>query len=361
MYPPSGKHENLSERPWASSTPPRRILVIRMHAIGDTAITLPVLAALHRRFPHATIDFLTTAACAPLFDTSEFRGSVIAFPHTSTRAERIVHAIQFGQRLRRNDYDMVIDLQRNWVTRVIRRVSSPAAWAEFDRFDAKPAADRTIEAVRRIGITDITHDHRIPMKASAIVSAKALLRFNGWDERTPLIVLNPAGLWPSRQWPLENYIALAKLMKGEGHFSFLLLGTNRIRQKAGIIEKELGGLVINLVEKTTLGMCLAILHLASGVVSEDSGLMHMAWAFSVPTVALLGSTNHVWSAPTGDHVRVFHSGDLPCGACMQPECFYSDVHCLTRVTPEAVRDALAPLLKIRHDANTSTAEQQPSR
>ena len=58
--------------------------------------------------------------------------------------------------------------------------------------------------------------------------------------------------------------------------------------------------------------------------------MHMAWTAGVPTIALFGASNHVWSAPQGDHSVCLHSGDLSCGACMDAECRFGDVHCLTR-------------------------------
>jgi ADP-heptose:LPS heptosyltransferase len=85
---------------------------------------------------------------------------------------------------------------------------------------------------------------------------------------------------------------------------------------------------------------------AAIMISEDSGLLHMAWCSGVPVVALFGSSRHVWSAPVGAHAESLHSGDLPCGQCMTPVCSFGDVHCLTRFTPEQVyREANSLLMR----------------
>jgi heptosyltransferase-2 len=98
------------------------------------------------------------------------------------------------------------------------------------------------------------------------------------------------------------------------------------------------------VGETTPSQAFAIVQRASLVLTEDCGLMHMAWVTGVPTLALFGSSRHVWSAPLGDHALCLHSGDLACGACMEPTCRYGDVHCLTRYVPEYVVEQAEALI-----------------
>jgi ADP-heptose:LPS heptosyltransferase len=126
------------------------------------------------------------------------------------------------------------------------------------------------------------------------------------------------------------------MMMHDQNWHFVLLGTSRIRKQAAFLEEQIGDAVLNLTEQTSLEEALGVLRHASVVISEDSGLLHMGWASGVPTLALFGSTNHVWSQPVGRHVRSLHSGDLECGACMSPECRFGDVRCLTRYTPDFV-------------------------
>jgi ADP-heptose:LPS heptosyltransferase len=220
----------------------------------------------------------------------------------------------------------------------------PKAWVEFDRWSSISAADRVQQAFHRVGLSRLRHLHELHLFDAIRQSAHEILAGKGYSRDIQLILLNPAGAWQSRNWPVENYITLAKLFLQSGPCKFLLLGTDRIREKATRIEAGLRQSVINLTGFTSLSEAMAILPHVSLVVSEDSGLMHMAWASGVPTIALFGSTRHDWSSPVGPHVRVFHSGDLECGDCMDPICKFGDVHCLTRISPQMVFDAAFQLL-----------------
>jgi len=98
----------------------------------------------------------------------------------------------------------------------------------------------------------------------------------------------------------------------------------------------MGEKIISIVNQTTPSQAFAILQHTSFVLSEDSGLMHMAWVSGIPTLALFGSTRSDWTRPLGGKSFFLDSSDLPCGNCMQEVCRYGDVHCLTRYTPEFV-------------------------
>jgi ADP-heptose:LPS heptosyltransferase len=89
---------------------------------------------------------------------------------------------------------------------------------------------------------------------------------------------------------------------------------------------------------------MAVVAQASLIVSEDSGLMHLAWLQGVPAVALFGASRSVWSAPIAPGCSGFYSEDLACGACMQPVCARGDLLCLTRVSVEDVLARAMPAL-----------------
>ena len=164
-----------------------------------------------------------------------------------------------------------------------------------------------------------------------------ILNNNGWIEKNELIVLNPAGAFETRNWNLDNYVAFAQLwLNVFPQTQFLVMGTSSIASKAAFLKEKLGNKLINLVGLTTSSEAFAILQHVKLVLSEDSGLMHMAWISGIPTVALFGATRSDWSRPLGEHTFLFDSSDLPCGNCMLAVCKFGDIHCLTRVTPPQV-------------------------
>ena len=135
----------------------------------------------------------------------------------------------------------------------------------------------------------------------------------------------------------------------------MILGTPFIASKAAKLKQQLGDTLINLVGKTTPSEAFAILQEVTFVLSEDSGLMHMAWVSGIPTLGLFGSTRTDWVRPLGEHTFFLDSSDLPCAHCMQEACRYHDVHCLTRYTPELVlQHALVLLEKVQRTSKVNS-------
>ena len=335
--------ETTSVRPWTGMRPPRRILVIRFHAIGDVAITLPSCVGLRNRFRMARIDFVTGRESEPLPAALHLFDAVMAINVRGSRWSRLVRVLLLGIRLGFHRYDLVIDLQRNWMSRLLRRLSFPAAWSEFDRFAPRPG-ERVEETFHAAGVAGGAIPD-LPIRSELIRRGRKLLEAKGWDGSERLILLNPAGLWETRNWPMANYTRFSRRWMDREPVRFVLLGTERIRRKAAQLEEVLGTSILNLVGGTSLDEALGVLQHCSLVLTEDSGLMHMAWTSGIPTLALFGSSRHDWSTPLGEHTRCLHSGDLPCGACMEPTCRFEDVHCLTRFSPDQVFEAAQTMIR----------------
>ncbi|NUM82255.1 glycosyltransferase family 9 protein [bacterium] len=338
--------EQRSFRPWRETKAPQKILIIRFYAIGDIAITFPACASLHEKYPETQIDYLTVHSNEELPEGVMIFNQIFGMHFSNLAVKKLIETLQWGLKIRRHKYDVIIDLQRNRISRLIRRIAGPSSWGEFDRFSPNPAGVRVLETFKRIGFAELELNFKIPVTVHLLNQGKNLLIKNGWNGSEKLIILNPAGLFETRNWPIQNYIQLSKLIQASGPVKFLFLGTDRIREKADYLIRTVGMNAINLVNQTSLGMALAIMQMVSAVISEDSGLMHIAWVSGVPTVGLFGSSRHDWSSPIGSHSRCLHSGDLPCGACMAAKCKYSDTHCLSRYTPEMVFKKYEELQKL---------------
>ena len=171
------------------------------------------------------------------------------------------------------------------------------------------------------------------------------MKENGWDVKSDLIIINPAGAFETRNWSIENYVAFMKLFLQQFPQSqFLVIGVELISQKASYLKNIFSDKLISLVNKVTPAEAFAIIQKVKFVLSEDSGLMHIAWVSGVSTLAFFGSTRSDWSRPLGEHSLLLDSSDLPCGNCMLAYCKYGDVHCLTRYTPEFVFEKTMQLL-----------------
>jgi heptosyltransferase-2 len=324
----------IRAQPWRRAEAPATILAIRLQAIGDVAVTLPYLRALQQALPGTEIDMVTREEAGGLPRAVDLFREVEELGGGRNERYQILLAVLMAPRLRARRYDVVLDLQNNRVSRTLRRAIRPRAWSTFDRSSPNSAGDRTRRTIEAAGFPLPLVEASLPLKNREL--GLDALRRADWDPGRELVVLSPAGAFPSRNWPVEHYARFARLWQQRRSAQFAVLGLEATRDKAAALRMALGSDLLDLVGRTTLSEALAIVQRAQLVLTEDCGLMHMAWVSGVPTLALFGSSRHDWSAPLGKHSLCLHSGDLPCGACMEPTCRFGDVHCLTRYSPEHV-------------------------
>jgi len=323
------------------------VLAIRLQAHGDTVLTLPYLHALRRRLPGAELDFLTRE------EVSEIPRQVVLFDRVFAIGggrdpwRQLVSALGLLPRLRRRHYEVVIDLQRNRISRLVRRAIRPAAWSEFDRYSPLLAGERTRLTIEAVGLGSLRVAPDLILREAGRGWRK--LTAAGWDGTSELVVLNPAGAFAGRQWPLERYREFAEQWASRrGPVRFLLLGRPRIAAKAQQLAAWLGSCAINLVAQDTPGEALAMLRHARLVLSEDSGLMHMSWVAGVPTVGLFGASRWVWARPHGNYSEAVVACRAADGVCMDGTCRAGGEPCLAALQAATVVDrGLALLERVR--------------
>lgn len=337
---------SISSKPWGKSSLPKRILAIRLQAMGDLVITLPYLQHLRNTLPKDTrLDLLTREEVEAIPEHLDLFDDVISIGGGRNGKKQLLHLLLLMPRLLRKRYDVVIDLQNTKLSKIARKTLRPQAWSEFERFAPLPAGECTRLAIEAINIGSCKANPGFKFHVSE-KQLDQLLMNHGWDGYSRLVVLNPAGAFETRNWPLDYYVEFATTWLQ--HFpdtQFLTLGVDFIATKANYLKAKLGSKLINLVNKTSPVEAFALIQKMHFVLSEDSGLMHMSWVSGIPTLAIFGSTRCDRATPLGKHTFLLGSSDLPCGNCMLEQCSYGDNHCLTRFAPSFVFEKAMALLE----------------
>ncbi len=322
-----------------------KILAIRLQAMGDVVITLPYLNSLKRSLPGAELDLLTGDEAAPIPRSLALFSRVFAIGGGRSFKRQCLSTAALLPRLLLRRYDAVLDLQNNEVSRSVTLALRPERRCLFDKESPLPAGERTRLAIEASGLGPIGIDTDFSTRREA--EALALLRSHGYVAEDRLVILNPAGAFPSRNWPLPSYARFARAFQklDSRAVKFLLLGLPSLRPKVESLRAALDSRVIDLVGRTTADEAFALVRKAHLVLSEDSGLMHMGWVSGVPTLALFGSSRGDWSRPLGPRSLCLDSSDLDCRFCMDEECRFGDVHCLTRRDPRAVAEIAFHLMQ----------------
>ena len=168
---------------------------------------------------------------------------------------------------------------------------------------------------------------------------RALLDRLGLDRGRPAAGLCPgAARGPAKRWPPRYFAELAHGLAARG-CAVWLIGSQSDRQVAAEIEQSAGGICRNLCGETTLAEVVDLIASTSLVVSNDSGLMHVAAALGKPLIALFGSTSPEYTPPLSPNAQILRL-DLPCSPCFQSHCPLGHFNCMMQLTPDRVLAAV---------------------
>ena len=156
-------------------------------------------------------------------------------------------------------------------------------------------------------------------------------------KRKVLALCPGAEYGPAKQWPTVHYAELGRQFARQG-WDLWLFGSDKDRAICDGIAATCK-VVTNLAGRTTLEQAVDLMSLADAVVSNDSGLMHVAAALDRPLVALYGSSDPGFTPPLNTHHRIVSLG-LDCSPCFQRECPLGTTACLVDMSVERVAGAL---------------------
>jgi heptosyltransferase-2 len=333
-----------------------RILVVAPNWIGDAVMAQPLLALLRTQHPRAHLDVLAPPVVAPVFRAMPEVTEVIESANRHGRP-------QWGERwrlsrhLRARGYGRCYVLPNSaksalapWLAGIPLRIGHHGESRYLLLNRRKPAREGE-ERRPMVEFYAELADHAGPVTDPVLSPRPGLADATrarlGLRPDEPLIVLCPGAEYgPAKRWPSRHFAALASLSAAEWpEASIALLGSARERPMATEIAALSGQDLRNLCGDTSLDEAIALIASASAVVSNDSGLMHVAAACRRPQVAVFGSSDPRHTPPRSPQAQVQWL-QLACSPCFQRECPLGHTRCLNDLSPTAVfaslRQALQP-------------------
>ncbi len=321
---------------------PRRILIIRLTALGDVLLATPLLRALRKAYPAAEIDWLVEGHLRPL---------LIANPHLS----RALPDSPWGhERLRQQRYDLIVDLQNKprtfWLrTRlrprrmvVLRKRTVAGALASLvgrDPPERGPSAvDRNLAIASALGIPLQGRELDLHIPSIGSIEAAPLLA------RTSArpIGLAPGATHATKRWPF--FAELGQRLIREGR-TVLLLGGLADAPVLDAVGSALGAGCVGDTRMLSVAGLAAAIAGCSAIVSNDSGPGHIAAAVGTPALVLFGPTSPERWTPPGKLVTSLSLG-LVCSPCTNhggERCPIGTHACMKDLSVAQVEQALAGL------------------
>lgn len=345
----------------AFAADPRRILIIRLSAVGDLVMASPLIGALRRAYPDARLAWLVQSEFAELLQANPQLDEVIPWPRGEWRAlwrRRHYVAVarrawKFARELKQRQFDLVLDLQgllksawwaratrapvrigldsregsARWMTRVVR--STPG--------DKRIGAE-TRDLAAALGLETEPFRMRVALAPDDRTFAAEAVKRHGLDGR--YAALCPFTTRAQKYWVEPRWGELANQLRQRHGLAAVILGGPGDREAGERMSADTT--LISLAGTTRLREAAAVIENAALVVGVDTGLTHMGIAAGVPTIALFGSTCPYLD--TGrDNTRIIYKA-LACAPCKRRPTCHGEYTCMREISVDDVLAASAELL-----------------
>ncbi len=325
-----------------------KILVVAPSWVGDAMLMQPMLARLKQRHSDCQIDVLAPPWTAGLLHALPEIDNVITnpFPHGALQLRL---RYQLGRRLRAAQYDQAIVLPNSLKSALVTffaRIPLRTGFIGESRYgllnDARKL-DKTVLPlmVERFAYLaeqnngSIPRPLRDPKLHISETQRAATLNKLALQLTRPIAVFCPGAEYgPAKRWPESYYAQLAARFIKQG-YAVWLIGSGKDQLVAEQINQLCDGACVNLCGRTDLADALALLSCATVVVSNDSGLMHLAAAQDKPMLALFGSSSPQFTPPLSTQARVIRI-EIACSPCFKRVCPLGHFNCMMQLTPDLV-------------------------
>jgi heptosyltransferase-2 len=327
----------------------RRVLVVGPSWVGDMVMAQSLFKAIKKAQPDTSITVLAPEWTDPLVarmpEVHDCIGSTLAHGKLM-----IGERIALARRLRQRQFDQAFVLPRSLKSALIplwSRIPKRTGYLGEMRWglinDVRPldknALPMTVQ--RFVNLAEPTDNRPLSASLRPALSTDqqkvhgTLVKHQLAEHHNPVLALCPGAEYgPAKQWPAGHWSEMARRFLSQG-WEIWLLGSEKDQEIAGHIDASTEHQCRNLAGRTTLSEAIDLLAASDVVVTNDSGLMHVAAALDRPLVAIYGSSSTDSTPPLSDSARIVSAG-LACSPCFKRTCPLGHTRCLKEISADQV-------------------------
>ena len=334
------------------------ILIIAPNWIGDAVMTEPLLASLKEQYPEANIDVLASTWVAPIYRACPEVHEVIEAKFEHKQLQWSLRK-KLAKELAIKKYQACFVLPNSlksvlipWLANIPFRVGYRGE-LRFGlinlSLDNPSKVNRPPMVDHYLALSQLLNEGQVASTLSNLVPRLNVSSTANQSVQTKLLnaKVDPANVYvmcpgaeygPTKRWPTSHFAQLAQqLIASNPHSQIILLGSkgdNALAQEIQFQAKQ-DSHIYNWCGDTSLDEAIALIGMSKAVISNDSGLMHIAAALKTPQVAIFGSSDPAHTPPLSDKAKVIWL-NLPCSPCHKRECPLGHLKCLNDILPEQV-------------------------
>ncbi|HZV61759.1 MAG TPA: lipopolysaccharide heptosyltransferase II [Methylophilaceae bacterium] len=333
----------------ADTSADNKILVIGPSWVGDMVLAQSLFKVLKQQNPAIAIDVAAPGWTLPLLERMPEINEAIPLPFSHGKLD-LGKRIKIGRSLKRRGYSQAILLTNSMKSGLVpfsAHIPKRTGFLGEYRYgllnDIRPLdkqkLPRTVDRFVALGLqpeqplpTSIPAPQLIPNNLNALLALQRLAR--------PLPTTRVLGLCPgaeygpAKRWPADYYseVACAVLERG---WEVWLFGSQKDTEVTASINEQTKNKCTDFGGKTSLGEAVDLMSLTHTVVSNDSGLMHVAAALGKKVISIFGSSDPYHTPPMNKEAIILYLG-LDCSPCFERECPLGHLNCLKAITPQLV-------------------------
>lgn len=329
-----------------------KYLIVGPSWVGDMVMAQSLFITLKQRDKEAIIDVIGPNWSLPILARMPEVRNAITLP-TSHGEWGISTRRKLGHSLRSEHYDQAIIMPRSWKSALVpffanipHRVGFKGEQRyillnERRKLD-KSILNQTVKRFTSLGLpSELAYPPvEVPSPALQVdlANQKHLYEQHNLSDRPAIALMAGAEFGPSKQWPIAYFHKLAKSAVKAG-YQIWVLGGPKDQTDGDKIVEGLGEFAINLCGKTQLVDAIDLLSASEKVVSNDSGLMHIAAAVGTEVHGIYGSTSELFTPPLTEN-KTIHNLHLECSPCFKRNCPLGHTNCQNQLLPETLINAL---------------------
>jgi len=334
------------------------ILIIAPNWIGDAVMTQPLLAALKGQYPESTIDVLASTWVAPIYRACSEVNQVIEAKFEHKQLQWSLRK-QLANDLAAKKYQVCFALPNSlksalipWLANIPFRIGYRGelrfglinlSLDNPSKINRPPMVEHYLALSRLLNEEQITSSFKnitpkLNVSNTAKESVEAKLSAAKISATNIYVMCPGAEYGPTKRWPTSHFADLAqRLIASNPNSQIILLGSKGDHALAQEITSQAkqNAHIHNWCGDTSLDEAIALIGMSKAVISNDSGLMHIAAALKTPQVAIFGSSDPAHTPPLSDQAKVIWL-NLPCSPCHKRVCPLGHLNCLNDILPEQV-------------------------
>ncbi len=334
-------------------SPPVKILVLGPSWVGDMVMAQSLFIRLKQLNPGCQLDVLAPTWTYALLARMPEVSNALAMPALARGQFGLFERIKLGKELRTRHYDQAILLPNTWKSALIPFVAKiplrtayigESRWGlvnDIRRLD-KLFLTQTVQrfvALANNANTNTVPDCPTPQLKVDKKQQQQLAEDFSLNPNNKILALCPgAEFGEAKRWPASHYAEVAKIKLQQG-WQVLILGSKKDRPVAEEINQLAHNNCINLAGKTNISEAIDLMALANTIISNDSGLMHIAAALNKNLIAIYGSSDPLFTPPISTKAKII-SLNMECSPCFKRECPLGHTNCLINITPQQVIDKM---------------------